>query len=129
MTTINELRVFVAAAELESFSEASERLNLSQPALSQNIRSLERAFQTELFVRDGRSVRLSEAGRALLPLATNAIGSIRHLEHAMSHVEGDVRGELVIGCSTSSGRYVLPLLGARFIERYPHVRFRVLVHS
>jgi DNA-binding transcriptional LysR family regulator len=129
MISLSELRAFIAAAEEESFSRAAERLHLSQPAVSQKIKSLEEHFGVDLFLRYGRAVRLCEAGEALLPLARQVMAAMLHLEDRMSGIHGDVVGDLVVGCSTSSGKYLLPILGAQFCQEYPLVRFRVQIHS
>jgi len=125
MINVPELKVFVTAAEELNFSRAAQRLHLSQSAVSQNIQSIERTYQVELFVRHGRSVQLSEAGQAILPMAREVLNSARLLEDALVNVNGDVAGELTIGCATTSGRYFIPNLLASFQHEYPHVRTRV----
>ena len=74
MFSLHELNVFLTAAELGNFSEAARRLNISQPAVSQAISSLEKHFGMDLFLRHGRSVRLTEAGRQTYE-ALDAAGS------------------------------------------------------
>jgi DNA-binding transcriptional LysR family regulator len=125
MINIPELKVFVMAAEELNFSRAAQRLHLSQSAVSQNIQSIERTYGVELFVRHGRSVQLSEAGQALLPMAREVLNSARLLEDALVNAKGAVTGELSIGCATTSGRYFLPNLLAAFQRLYPNVRVRV----
>lgn len=125
MINVPELKVFVTAAEELNFSRAAQRLHLSQSAVSQNIQSLERTYRVELFVRHGRSVQLSEAGQAILPMAREVLNSARLLEDALVNVNGDVAGELAIGCATTSGRYFIPNLLASFQRDYPYVRTRV----
>jgi DNA-binding transcriptional LysR family regulator len=127
MTQLSELKVFVTAAEELSFTRAAERLHLSQAAVSQNIQALERQFGVELFIRRGRTLRLSEAGQALLPLAREVLNAARRLGKAMSEIEGEVAGELFVGCSTTSGKYLLPSLVAAFRREYPLVRVGVKV--
>jgi DNA-binding transcriptional LysR family regulator len=129
MVQLSELKVFVIAAEESSFSRAAERLHLSQSAVSQNIQSVEREFGVELFTRQNRAVRLTEAGQALLPMAQQVISEVCYMSEAMSRIEGEVAGELVIGCSTTSGKYLLPNLVAAFRREYPAVRVRIKVHS
>src|SRR5574341_999847 len=68
MLNVHELQVFLAAAETENFSEAGRRLNISQPAVSMQIRALETRMGMELFRRSGRHIALTEAVRALLRL-------------------------------------------------------------
>lgn len=122
MINIHELYVFVTAAEELNFSRAAQRLHLSQSAVSQNIQSIERMYRVELFVRHGRSVQLSEEGRTLLPLARNVLIASRLLEDALVNVNGDISGELSIGCATTSGRYFIPNILASFQREFPHVR-------
>jgi LysR family transcriptional regulator, transcriptional activator of the cysJI operon len=129
MVQLSELKVFVIAADELSFSRAAERLHLSQSAVSQNIQSLEREFGVELFARRGRSVRLTEAGQALLPMAQEAVGTIQRTREVMHQIEDKVAGELVIGCSTTSGKYLLPSLVAEFRREYPLVRVGIKVLS
>jgi DNA-binding transcriptional LysR family regulator len=125
MINIPELKVFVTAAEELNFSHAAQRLHLSQSAVSQNIQAIEKAYGVELFVRHGRSVQLSEAGQAILPLAREVLNATRLFEDALVNAKGDVAGELVIGCANTSGRYFIPNLLAAFQRVYPHVRTRV----
>lgn len=68
-----QLECFVTAGELEHFSNAAERLHITQPALSGSIRALEQELHIELFVRDGKRVHLSSQGRALLPFAQKVL--------------------------------------------------------
>ncbi|HEX2980169.1 MAG TPA: LysR substrate-binding domain-containing protein [Anaerolineaceae bacterium] len=124
MIELAELRVFVAAAEERSFSRAGTRLHLSQSAISQNIQGLEKAFGVSLFVRHGRSVWLSEAGQALLPLAKDVLNASRLMEEAMNNLQSQIVGELVIGCSTTSGKYLLPTLVALYRREYPMVKVK-----
>ena len=125
MINIPELKVFVTAAEELNFSRAAQRLHLSQSAVSQNIQSIERTYKVELFVRHGRSVQLSEAGLAILPMAREVLNSARLLEDALVNVNGEVAGDLTIGCAATSGRYFIPNLLASFQRDYPAVRTRV----
>ncbi|GAB4502605.1 MAG: LysR family transcriptional regulator [Anaerolineales bacterium] len=125
MVNIPELKVFVAAAEELNFSRAAQRLHLSQSAVSQNIQSIEKNYGVELFVRHGRSVQLSEVGQAILPMAREALSAARLVEDTLSNIHGEVAGELTIGCSTTSGKYLLPNLLAAFRGEYPAVRTRI----
>lgn len=124
-----ELRVFITAAEELNFSRAAARLHLSQSAVSQNIQSIEKGYGVELFVRHGRSVQLSEVGQAILPMAREVLNAMRLLEDALINVKGEVAGELTIGCSTTSGKYILPNLLAAFRREYPLVRSRVAISA
>ncbi|NUQ85523.1 MAG: LysR family transcriptional regulator, partial [Anaerolineales bacterium] len=129
MVELSNLRVFLVAAEELNFSKAAKRLNMSQSAVSQNIQAMERAYNTELFIRGGRSVELSEAGHTILPLVREVLLAARLLEDGLQDINNQIGGELLIGCSTSAGRYLLPILLSEFRQDYPAVCPRVKVMS
>ncbi len=104
MFNLNELRVFLIAAESGNFSEAGRRLHISQPAISQTNSSLEKNLGMVLFERHGRTQRLTEAGQVLRPMAIELLASAKRLQETMASLEGKVVGELNIGCSTASGK-------------------------
>jgi LysR family transcriptional regulator, transcriptional activator of the cysJI operon len=127
MLNLNELTVFLAAVRCGSFSEAGRQLHISQPAISQNIDSLEKRFGVKLFVRQGRCVKLTEAGQLLQPLAAELMASASRVNETMCSLQGEVVGEMSVGCSTASGKYLLPGLLARFRRDFPNVRINVTV--
>ena len=129
MVELSNLRVFLVAAEELNFSKAAKRLHMSQSAVSQNIQSMERAYDTELFVRGGRSVELSEAGQTILPMVREVLLAARLLEDGFQDINKQIGGELMIGCSTSAGRYLLPILLSEFQREYPAVHPHVKVIS
>lgn len=129
MLNLNELSVFLAVAETNSFSAAGRELHLTQPAISQKIDNLEKHFSARLFHREGRTVRLTEAGQALQPLARELVAGAIRLEETMASLHGEVIGEMNIGCSTASGKYLLPGIVARFRRSFPHVRINILISS
>lgn len=129
MVELSNLRVFLAAAEELNFSRAAKRLHLSQSAVSQNIQGMERAYGVELFKRGGRSVELSEAGQTILPLVREVLLAARLLEDGLQDINNQVGGDLLIGCSTSAGKYLLPILLSEFQSEYPAVHPRVKVIS
>ncbi|HEX9076141.1 MAG TPA: selenium metabolism-associated LysR family transcriptional regulator [Anaerolineae bacterium] len=127
MLGIHELQVFVAAAETENFSAAARKLQLSQPAISFQIQSLEQQLNVQLFQRTGRRISLTEAGRDLLPMAREMLNYSTRIEETMCARQGIVKGSVQIGCSTGPGKYVLPHLIGAFRKRYPDVQFSVHV--
>lgn len=127
MIEIYELQVFLAAAETENFSTAARRLHLTQPAVSQHIQALEHRLGTPLFHRLGRSIRLTEAGHVLTPLARDLLTLSTQIEETVQSLGGQVVGDLRIACSTTSGKYILPHLAARFRALHPRVRITVEV--
>jgi DNA-binding transcriptional LysR family regulator len=126
---LSSLRVFLAAAEENNFSQAAKRLHMSQSAVSQHIQAIEQAYNIELFLRRGRSIALSEAGESLLPMAREVLRSARLLEDNLHNINHKVGGDLLIACSTSAGKYLMPPLLSMFQEQYPAVHPRVKVMS
>lgn len=127
MIELSTLRVFLVAAEEKNFSRTAERLNLSQSAVSQNIQSMERAYGVQLFTRRGRTVELSEAGQTILPMVRDVLRAARLMEDGFQEINHQVGGELLIGCSTSAGKYLMPVLLSDFQRNYPAVHPRVKI--
>ena len=127
MVELSTMRVFLIAAEEKNFSQAARRLNMSQSAVSQNIRMMEQVYNVELFQRHGRSVILSETGEALLPMVREALRAARLVEDSIQDIKKEIGGELLIGCSTSAGKYLMPALLSMFQLDYPAVHPRVKV--
>ena len=127
MLNVYELSVFLAAAETENFSAAARQLNLTQPAVSMQIRALERELGLQLFHRSGRTLSLTEQGIALIPMAREMVRRSIQIREEIEALKGDVAGRLAIGCSTTTGKYYLPSLVARFRKKFPHVQ--VTIHN
>jgi DNA-binding transcriptional LysR family regulator len=115
------LSAFIAIAELGSFSEAGERLHLTQPAVSKRIAALEQQLDTRLFDRLGREVNLTEAGRALLPRAYQILAALDDTRRALTNLSGDVVGRLTLATSHHIGLHRLPPVLRAFTRRYPQV--------
>jgi DNA-binding transcriptional LysR family regulator len=122
---LRHLRYFVAVAEELHFRRAAERLHMSQPPLSQQIRALENDVGVELLVRDRRGVSLTTAGRAFLAEAYNVLGAAEHAV-AIAHqaARGDM-GDLSIGFVGSTVYGLVPELLRAFGEEHPAVRVRL----
>ncbi|MFE9663117.1 LysR substrate-binding domain-containing protein [Streptomyces sp. NPDC005955] len=117
-----DLHYFTSVAEELSFTRAAERLFVSQPALSKQIRVLEKRLGAPLFVRDRRTVRLTAVGEALLPHARAVLAAWRAAEAAVEEAKTAGGRTLVIGMSTSPGRGLLPALRTRLFSRHPDAR-------
>lgn len=122
MLDVHQLNVFLAAAETLNFSLAAKRLHMTQPSVSQHIQALEQQFGKILFARQGRHLSLTDAGTALVPLARQMVALSVKTEEAMRSEAGEVQGPLMVGCSTTPGKYILPHILAQFLRHYPNVQ-------
>lgn len=129
MLNVYELNIFLVAAETENFSQAARQLNLTQPAVSMQVQALEKQLGVKLFHRVGRTLSLSEQGKALVPLARDMVNRAIHIEEEIESLKGEVVGHLKIGCSTTTGKYFLPHLAARFRQRHPRVQMTIVNHA
>ncbi|WP_345015977.1 LysR family transcriptional regulator [Streptomyces shaanxiensis] len=123
---VRDLRYFVTVAEELHFTRAAERLYVSQPALSKQVRALERQLGVELFRRDPQGVTLTDAGTALLPHARRVLDAWSEGSAAMEAARAAARGTLVVGMSTSPGRGgLLPAIRSRFTADHPDTVLRL----
>lgn len=121
-----DLRYFVAVADELHFTRAAERLFVSQPALSKQIRALERQLGATLFVRDRQGVELTAAGAALLPSARRVLEAWDEAWTAVEGAKAAQRSTLVVGMSTSPGRGgLLPAIRSRFGAAHPDAVLRL----
>ncbi|MGW7412923.1 LysR family transcriptional regulator [Streptomyces sp. NPDC054863] len=119
-THTRDLRYFLAVARELNFTRAAESLFVSQPALSKQIRQLERNLGADLFLRDRREVRLTQAGEALLPHAQHTLKTWQLGMNALAELRSRTTTVLHIGMSTSPGRGgLLPAIRSRFTAEHP----------
>lgn len=117
---LRQLEYFVAVAEEGSFTRAAERVRVAQPGVSAQIRRLERELGAELLDRSGRTVRLTEAGEAVLPYARAALAAVAGARLAVEELTGLLRGRVAVGTVTAHG-VDLPGLLAAFHRDHPGV--------
>src|SRR5918999_2075098 len=123
-----QLAAFSTVVELKSFSQAAERLGVTQPAVSLQIRSLEERLGRQLLDRSGRRVEPTEAGQRLYRAAQRMLALEQQLlEEVAGEAEGELRGELAIGAATGPGATVVPLLLCEFQRDNPDVRVELTI--
>jgi DNA-binding transcriptional LysR family regulator len=123
-----QLAAFCAVVERKSFSQAAERLGVTQPAVSLQIRSLEQRLGRQLLDRSGRRVEPTEAGLRLYASAQRLLQAEEQLvEELEADDEGTVAGALDLGASTGPGGSVVPVVLCEFHERHPGVVVRLSV--
>lgn len=118
---IQALSAFVAVSDSQSFSRAAEQLFITQPAVSKRISALENQLNTRLFDRIGKTVQLTEAGRALLPSAQRILAELEESRRAIGNLNRQVDGTLKLATSHHIGLHRLPPVLREFTTRYPEV--------
>lgn len=124
-----QLAAFCAVVDRKSFSLAAEELGVTQPAVSLQIRSLEKRLGERLIDRSGRRVEPTEAGVRLYRSAQRMLSLEQQLLEEVSGGGDELRGRLEIGCSTGPGATVLPLLLCEFQDENPGVAISLSVND
>ena len=124
---LRQLEIFVKVAELKSFSKAAQALRLTQPTISEHIRTLEQELGVRLLDRLGRGAEATRAGQLLLSHATRMLQLQRETLQAMDSFQGRLAGDLHVAASTIPGEYVLPALIGRFKEKFPDIVISLLI--
>jgi LysR family hydrogen peroxide-inducible transcriptional activator len=122
----HQLRYVCAIADTGSFSRAAERCQVAQPSLSQQVLKLEKDLGAKLFDRLGRSVRLTEAGRAFLPYARSILSQRETARSSVADKCADVRGCVAVGAIPTIAPYLMPRYTATFTKKYPEAKLRIV---
>ena len=117
---LHQLEYLVMVAQEQSFTKAAEKLLVSQPGVSAQIRRLERELGEDLLDRSGRAVRLTEVGAAVLPYARAALAAVDGVRLAVAELTGLLRGHVAVGTVTSHN-VDLPGMLAEFNRSHPQV--------
>lgn len=126
---LRALRTFLAVARHRNYTKASREVFLTQPAVSMQMRQLERTLGTPLFKKNGRDLRLTDAGEALREHAVRILGASRAAEDAVAAAVGLKRGRMSVGASTTPGIYLLPPMLAKFRSRYPGIAVTLTIDN
>ena len=121
-----QLKTFIEVQRQKSFSKAAEKLRITQPAVSAQIRSLEREVGETLFDRKGGKVTFTAAGRVFEPFAEHALDCQRHMMMMVAEQLRSPRGEVGISAQESTSLYVLPDVFVEFKKYYPRVALKIV---
>jgi DNA-binding transcriptional LysR family regulator len=124
--TLQQLQQFLAAIEHGSFSAAADALHLAQPSLSEQVRRLEAELGVALFVRAGRRLELTEAGRALRPEAERTVAAAARAAASVAEVRELRGGTATFGTFGEAPSWLIANVVAAFRRRHPEVRVRVV---
>jgi len=125
MINLWQLHVFLVVNETGSFSAAANRLHMTQPGVSQQIRALESHLGSKLFVRRGHGVEMTAAGYDLIDPARRLINLSETTERTLMSRRGEVSGRIRLGCALLSGTYIFNPWLLEFRQQYPDVTIQV----
>jgi DNA-binding transcriptional LysR family regulator len=121
-----QLRTFMEVSRLRSFSRAAEKLMVTQPAISAQIRTLENEVGARLFDRDGGKVTFTAAGRVFEPFAEHCLQCHNHIMVTVGELHRTPRGEISVSANEATSLYVLPAVFAQFKQQYTRVGLSIV---
>ncbi|RLA07330.1 MAG: LysR family transcriptional regulator [Gammaproteobacteria bacterium] len=121
------LEVFYAVAHLLSFTKAAEKLNMTQPAVTFQIRQFEDSFDTRLFDRGYNKISLTDAGKVVYRHTENILDLYRKMHDDIKSMVGCDDGNIILGASATIAEYMLPYLLGKFSKRYPDISINLKV--
>lgn len=124
---LHQLKIFVMVFKNRSFSKASGELHLTQPTVSDHIKSLEEELGCTLFDRLGRTIIPTKEAEILYGRSIEIIEKSESIRDAISQLGKEDSGELVIGASTIPGTYLLPRIVSAFRKEHPSVSFTIII--
>jgi LysR family cyn operon transcriptional activator len=124
--TLQQLTYFLAAAEHGSFTAAADALHLARPSVSEQIAHLEAELGVALFVRAGRRLQLTDAGRLLRPEAERTLAAASDAAHVVRRARTLTGGTASLGTFSTAHHLLLPGLVEDFVRRHPEVAVRVV---
>jgi DNA-binding transcriptional LysR family regulator len=126
---LHRLHVFCKVVELRSFTKAAEAVLLTQPTVSEHIRTLEEMVGERLLDRLGREAFPTPAGQILYRYAHKMLRLRDEALQELARYRGDLSGQLVLGASTIPGTYILPRIIGTFKARHPSIQLRLEIAS
>ncbi|PLT34055.1 LysR family transcriptional regulator [Bacillus sp. V5-8f] len=123
----DELKTFVTLAEVKNFTKTAEMLRMSQPSVSLHIKNLEKEFQTKLFQRSPKYLKITPTGEILYDRAKQMITIYEQTRQDILEHHNSIKGELKIGASFTIGEYILPSLLFDLQQDYPELELQVII--
>jgi DNA-binding transcriptional LysR family regulator len=123
----SRLKIFYTVARMNSFTKAAQILNLTQPAITFQIKNLEDEYKTRLFNRDANKISLTQPGKIFFRRAEKIISEYEKISSEIAKATGRLSGEIRIGVASLLGKYLLPKLIGQFKSEHPDVEILMLV--
>ncbi|RID81843.1 LysR family transcriptional regulator [Peribacillus asahii] len=121
------LKTFVTLVEVKNFTKTAETLRMSQPSVSLHIKNLEKEFQTKLFLRSPKLLKITPTGEILYDRAKQIITIYEQTKQDILEQHNSIKGELKIGASFTIGEYILPSLLFDLQKSYPELELHVVI--
>ncbi|MDO4650167.1 MAG: LysR family transcriptional regulator, partial [Eubacteriales bacterium] len=122
---IRVLKYFLAVANEESISKAAKTLHIAQPPLSREMKKLEQEVGKQLLIRGSKRITLTEEGLLLKKRAQEIIDLLQKTENELSCDEGDVAGDVYIGCGETDSIFYFAQAANNLKKRYPGIRYHI----
>ena len=122
---LRHLRYFLAIAEFSNYRAAAEKLLVSQPTLSQQMKDLEKELGAKLFERTGRGVRLTQAGKLFVEYAHRSLNILEEGQAAILEFDTVLRGNLRLGVLQTVGTYLIPEVVVQYTNQFPNIDLKV----
>ena len=127
--TLDQLKILQTISEEGSFKKAAKKLYISQPAVSLQIKNLEKQLNAPIFYRDKRKAYLTETGEILKKYCDRVLSLCEETCRALDELQTFQSGTLIIGASQTTGTYLMPRLIGIFRHKYSHITVELKVHS
>ncbi len=125
MLNFNQLRTFHYAAKHGSFTVAASALFVTQPAITAQIKALEEGCSLRLFIKKGRQIHLTEAGKTLFEYTQRIFQYEKEIENILDDMKELKRGVLRVGTTKTYARYFMPSFLSNFHKDYPHIKIHL----
>jgi len=122
---LRQIKYFIEVANREHVTEAADALHVAQSAVSRALKNLEDELGVDLFIREGRNVRLTPIGKVFLPYMQQALRVIENGTQVIQEYTDPDSGTIKVGFPSSLATYVLPTAISAFREQYPNVKFEL----
>ncbi|MFD1735625.1 LysR family transcriptional regulator [Bacillus salitolerans] len=122
----SECKLLVTLADEMNMRKAAEKLFVSQPALSQRLQSIEKAWETQIFVRSQKGLTLTPAGEKIIEYAKGVVAEEEKVREEISALNTQVYGTLKIAVASIIGQHWLPKVLKQFVSTYPHAKISLI---
>ncbi len=118
----SEFQILSVLAKEKNMRKAAERLFVSQPALSQRLQSIEKAWNTKIFIRTQKGLLITPAGEKIVEFSEEVLAKDAKVREEITSLDKEVHGTLKIAVATIIGQYWLPKVLKKFIQKYPNAK-------